>query len=54
MVDMSGGSFSMNKHTISQQDCDSNNGDVSSWYVSLNVIMIWTMVFLNQQFYNLQ
>ena len=32
MGDMSGGNFSMNNHTISQQYHDSNNGDVSSGY----------------------
>ena len=26
---MSGGNFSMNNHTLSIHDCDSNNGDVS-------------------------
>ena len=30
MGDMSGGIFSMNNHTLYQQYCDSNNGDVSS------------------------
>ena len=30
MVDMSGGDYYMNNHTLSRQDCDSNNGDVSS------------------------
>ena len=34
--DMSCGDFSMNNHTLSQQDCDSNNGDVSSGYGLLN------------------
>ena len=30
MGDMSGEDYYLNKHTISQQYCDSNNGDVSS------------------------
>ena len=29
MGDMSGGSFLMNNHTLSQQYCGSNHGDVS-------------------------
>ena len=33
---MSGGNFSLYKHTLSQQYCDSNNGDVSSGYVFLD------------------
>ena len=32
MGDMSGGNVSMNKHTIYQQYCDSNNVDMSSGY----------------------
>ena len=32
MFNMSGGNCSLNKHTLSQQYCDSNNGDVSSGY----------------------
>ena len=30
---MSGGNCYMNYHTLSQHDCDSNNGDVSIVYV---------------------
>ena len=33
---MSGGNFSMNNHILYQQDCDSNNGDVSSGYGFIN------------------
>ena len=32
MGDMSCGNFSMKKNTLSQQNCDSNNGDMSSWH----------------------
>ena len=36
MGDMSGGNFSINNHALSQNYCDSNNGDVSIRYVFLN------------------
>ena len=32
MGDMSGGNCSMNNHTLSKKDCDSNDGDVISGY----------------------
>ena len=37
MGDMSGGNCSMNNHILSQQDCDSNNGDASSEYGFINI-----------------
>ena len=36
MGGMSGGNCYMNNHIISQQVCDSNNGDVSSGYTFIN------------------
>ena len=36
MGDMSGDNFSLNKHTLSQQCCDLNNGDVCSGYGIVN------------------
>ena len=36
MGDTSGGDCSINKHTLYQHFCDSNNGDVSSGYGFLN------------------
>ena len=36
MDDMSGGNCSMESHTLYQHDCNSNNGNSSSGYVSIN------------------
>ena len=36
MFNMSGGNCSLNNHTLSQQYCDSNNGDVGSGYGFFN------------------
>ena len=37
MGDMSCGNCSMNNQTLSQQDCDTNNGDISIGYGFLNI-----------------
>ena len=37
MGDVSGEKCSMNDHTVSQHDCDSNNGDVSSVNGFINI-----------------
>ena len=36
MGNMSGGNCSLNNHTLSQQYCDYDNGDVSSGYLFFN------------------
>ena len=41
MIEMSGGNFYINNHTLSQHDCDSNDGDVINIYDFINIHIIY-------------